>query len=59
MWRALVITGLISAYEGSATIAIEKKILKNAALVLGILSFESVVIQIYGLVIFHSARLIF
>lgn len=44
---------LLSAYDGPATIRIEKKALKNAALASGILYLATVAIQIYGRISLH------
>jgi hypothetical protein len=44
----LITTHLISAYDGPATVCIEKKKLWNATLVFGILFLVTVAIRIYG-----------
>jgi hypothetical protein len=46
----LITAQLASAYEGPATLAIDKKILRNAALATGILFLITVAIRIYGMI---------
>jgi uncharacterized protein involved in exopolysaccharide biosynthesis len=45
----LVTAQLVSAYDGSASLLIDKKRLRNAALTLGILFLTTVAIRIYGI----------
>lgn len=46
----LITAQLVSAYQGPATLRIDKKRLKNAALVMGILFLATVAIRIYGII---------
>lgn len=46
----LITAQLASAYEGQATLLIDKRRLKNAALVMGILFLATVAIRIYGII---------
>jgi hypothetical protein len=41
---------LISAYDGPATILIDKKTLRNAAFLIGILFLATVAMRIYGII---------
>jgi hypothetical protein len=47
----LITAQLVSAYDGQATLRIDKKRLKNAALIMGILFLATVAIRIYGIII--------
>lgn len=46
----LITAQLASAYEGPATLTIDKRILRNAALAMGILFLITVAIRIYGII---------
>jgi uncharacterized protein involved in exopolysaccharide biosynthesis len=46
----LITAQLASAYEGKATILVDQRKLRTAALVLGILFLTTVAIRIYGIV---------
>jgi len=46
----LITAQLISAYQGEATILIEKRRLRNAALATGVLFLVTVAIRVYGII---------
>jgi hypothetical protein len=46
----LITAQLVSAYDGPATLIIDKKRLKNTALIIGILFLVTVAIRIYGII---------
>ena len=46
----LITAQLASAYDGPATLAIEKKRLRKAALVMGVLFLITVAMRIYGMI---------
>lgn len=46
----LITTQLISAYEGNATIMIDQRKLKIAAVIMGILFLATMAIRIYGII---------
>jgi hypothetical protein len=46
----LITAQLVSAYEGPATLRIDKKRLRNAALTIGLLFLATVAIRIYNLI---------
>ena len=47
----LITAQLVSAYDGQATLLIDKKRLKNVALIMGILFLATVAIRFYGIII--------
>jgi hypothetical protein len=47
----LITAQLISAYEGPATLTVDKKRLRNATLIIGILFLATVAIRIYGTIV--------
>lgn len=47
----LITAQLVSAYDGQATLRIDKKRLKNVALIMGILFLATDAIRIYGIII--------
>jgi hypothetical protein len=47
----LMTAQLVSAYDGPATLRIEKKRLRNAALAIGLLFLATVAIRIYNIII--------
>lgn len=46
----LITTQLISAYDGNATIMIDQRKLKIAAVIMGILFLATMAIRIYGII---------
>jgi hypothetical protein len=46
----LITAQLVSAYDGQATLRIDKTRLRNAALIIGILFLATVAIRIYNLI---------
>lgn len=47
----LITAQLVSAYEGPATLIVDKKRLRNAVLIIGILFLATVAIRIYGTIV--------
>jgi len=47
----LITAQIVSAYEGPGSLLVDKKRLKSAALVIGILFLVTVAIRIYGIII--------
>lgn len=47
----LITAQLVSAYDGPATLLIDKKRLRNTALVIGISFLATVAIRIYGIIV--------
>ena len=46
----LITAQLVSAYDGPATLIIDKKRLRNTALIIGMLFLATVAIRIYGII---------
>jgi hypothetical protein len=46
----LITAQLVSAYDGPATLLVDKKRLKNTALIIGMLFLATVAIRIYGII---------
>jgi uncharacterized protein involved in exopolysaccharide biosynthesis len=46
----LITAQLVLAYDGQASLRIDKRRLKNAALIMGILFLATVAIRIYGII---------
>jgi len=47
----LITAQLVSAYDGQASLLVEKKRLKNAAIIIGMLFLTTVAIRIYEIII--------